>query len=282
MCRFLLFLLIHRMLLLHRYESIAIKCLISSIYKKLQLMAQLVSGNKSSYIIDSTLVNMPCLVQGITSSCGTAVLCGMLKSVCVSQNKNKAFSNVLSTLDVLLSGGLDLDGRTTDVNYDSSPIQVTHAAYLFSKAWQTDKELALSILDSIAGKCDWNAECILDEPSVNVRSKSEIRHVCASGFYVLKQILGAEPTSDTCTAVTTALYNGNKNSADLHEEFAFTVDEIIPAAWTEGNQYQIKDTDTFEVGEICIIKRSDSKALHTLQSIFCFSSYSLIKALFFT
>ena len=54
---------------------------------------------------------------------------------------------------------------------------------------------------------------------------------------------------------------GNLNANELSK---LKVDEPVPSTWTEGRQYHIDKKDRFEVDEICVIKRSDGKALiHT-------------------
>ena len=52
-----------------------------------------------------------------------------------------------------------------------------------------------------------------------------------------------------------------KTSALKNLEEEFEVDQIMPAHWTKGVHYQIRETDTFKVDEICLILRSDGKYL---------------------
>jgi len=69
----------------------------------------------------------------------------------------------------------------------------------------------------------------------------------------------AERAADAGLQKTSALKN-------LEEEFE--VDQIMPGHWTKGVHYQIQETDTFKVDEICLILRSDGKYLqsfHLLQ-----------------
>ena len=247
-----------------------------------QLMSQLTSfmehsadrSNTSDLQMDTSVINTAFEAQDINTSYGVAVLCSLLENLPRdSIHATNSISNFFAALDALLAQGLELNGLTTITSTESSSqIRVTHIVYVFSQAWQIEKNLAADILNKLADKCDWNIDCHLNEPTSGheVHSKRKEYIVVNAGLCVLRNALSADSTCDffdvAVKIVAETTQTGASALKNLEEEFE--VDQIMPGHWTKGVHYQIQETDTFKVDEICLILRSDGKYLqsfHLLQ-----------------
>ena len=240
-----------------------------------QLLSQL-ALSLGGAMIENSMVNIPFETSGVQSSCGTLVICSMLETL--SNGGYNTNRDIMSTLDTLLACGLEFDGWTIFTNQDDSLHRVTHAAYIFTLAWQTEKILALDILDIIANRSNWNVDCQIERRSVNLPTSeatsmgetvTEAPAAVTSGMYVLRQIFSVCSTEFN-TNLPSVAKNAKRAKAEVldkgEEEIAedSKINEIIPERWKKDVHYQIKDSDRFEVDEICLIKRSDGETSFVL------------------